>query len=42
MHDKLIRALTADVPLPEELRERLVTRATADRALDVAYRVVDS
>ncbi|MDV3220433.1 methylated-DNA--[protein]-cysteine S-methyltransferase [Intrasporangium sp.] len=42
MHDKLIRALTADVPLPEELHERLVTRATADRALDVAYRVVDS
>lgn len=42
MPDKLIRALTADMPLPEELHERLVTRATADRSLDVAYRVVDS
>ncbi|GAA6527443.1 methylated-DNA--[protein]-cysteine S-methyltransferase [Intrasporangium sp. DVR] len=35
---------TAGAPdeVPAELRERLVTRATADHLLDVVYRVVDS
>lgn len=42
MFDKLIQDLTTELSLPEELHERLVTRATADRSLDVAYRVVDS
>jgi methylated-DNA-[protein]-cysteine S-methyltransferase len=46
MPDQLIRALSTDpvLPgeLPGELRERLVAQASAERLLDVTYRVVDS
>lgn len=42
MSDKLIQSLTATTSLPEQLHERLVTRATAAGSVDIAYRVVDS
>jgi methylated-DNA-[protein]-cysteine S-methyltransferase len=42
MPDNLIRSLTTEQDLPEELREQLVARALADNTLDIAYRVVDS
>ena len=46
LHDPLFRALATDplVPdkLPDELRDRLVAQASAERRLDVTYRIVDS
>ncbi len=42
MSDNLIQSLTAEMDVPDELRERLFDRASAQRQLDLTYRVIDS
>ena len=42
MSDHLIETLASATPIPDSLRDRLVTQASAEGLLDVTYRIIDS